>query len=191
MRRRRRRGVRRTRIAYLFRAALNACCEYTCAKNSSFSFSQPASPPTPAFPLMEHISEPLNRILDYETMGAFCGALQNHLPVVAQSGKPDSDLVAGHERAPDGVRNLALAVSTFLPNQADLSRLHDRPNQHDESSGAPSTPELFHKALKTSIHGATGLCWLCKDLAQARCFAQSEGVADADSLGKLGRSAVG
>ena len=34
----------------------------------------------------EHISEPLNRILDYETMGAFCGALQNHLPVVAQSG---------------------------------------------------------------------------------------------------------
>ena len=35
---------------------------------------------------MEHISEPLNQILDYETMGAFCGALQNHLPVVAQSG---------------------------------------------------------------------------------------------------------
>ncbi len=54
-----------------------------------FFFFQSASeppPPTPAFPLMEHISEPLNRILDYETMGAFCGALQNHLPVVAQSG---------------------------------------------------------------------------------------------------------
>lgn len=53
-----------------------------------FFFFQSASepPPTPAFPLLEHISEPLNRILDYETMGAFCGALQNHLPVVAQSG---------------------------------------------------------------------------------------------------------
>ena len=53
-----------------------------------FFFFQSASehPPTPAFPLMEHISEPLNRILDYETMGALCGALQNHLPVVAQSG---------------------------------------------------------------------------------------------------------
>ena len=34
----------------------------------------------------KNISEPLNRILHYETMGAFCGALQNHLPVVAQSG---------------------------------------------------------------------------------------------------------
>ena len=59
----------------------------TRAQKLFFFFSQLANPPpTPAFPLMEHISEPLNRILDYETMGAFCGALQNHLPVVAQSG---------------------------------------------------------------------------------------------------------